>query len=287
MTSPVPDAMKAAAALVLVAVLSPLLLGCGNGDDDTAGGGGDPAVPTAEDADDSSTDPPTGDDAESDDAESDDAESDDAAAEVVEEHWFNEIDQFDRPRVRWTGIVENVGSQPVEVSVEIEALDADGETLGSADSQFPWLVAPGEQMPFSLAIGRLPTEATSVESALLLDDLPDFRAERVGTATFTGELVDVVFDDGRDFVVRADVEVENVGTVGWGPDFALAVYAADGTLVSGGWASANAEVLCPGDTTVVGGELTINPPPDFDPASADVRVHMIDFELAESVTGDC
>lgn len=263
--------------LLLVAVTAG---GCGTDDTSQA-----PAAGAADEAEEHPED--DGREREADDDGRGDGSGDEAAAEVVEEHWFADTDSFDRPIARWAGVVENTGGEPVYVGVEVEAFDDDGASLGTSSTQYPELLRPGNQMPFSLAVGRLAAEPSSLSSSVGLDSLPDFRAERVGLATFTGEVTGVSFEEDLDLVVTADVSAQNTGSVGSSPDLALAIYDDGGTLVGGGWAPAPADVVCPGERADISGEVILHPPPGFDTSSAEVVAHFFDAEVQEQSGAGC
>lgn len=205
-----------------------------------------------------------------------------------EVNWFELEDELGRPAVRYAAIVENTGSDPVLVSIEIEAFDVSGESLG--DSMFDWseTVGAGRRLPMSLGMGPLAASPASIEPDIDIRQIPEFRRERYGKVILDGEIVEVSAEQrSTDVFLTILVEATNVGTAGapFGVLPHLAIYDAGG-LIEGSFVAPGFIDLCPGQTAQL--EVTYRVfLRGFDPDTATYAVYFSDVELMDGSETDC
>jgi hypothetical protein len=163
--------------------------------------------------------------------------------------------------VQYFAMVENVSDLVQEVTVGVEMLADDGTVLGS--SQFPFFEAimPGERLPLRLG-GQVAEEPADVVPDVHASELADFKQERYGAITFTGEVVDFRIGENvaEDVVILAEVEVTNTGHE-MSSDlvhFYLAAFDEDGALMAVDQGFFR-DALEPGETGTAEAEVFWNP----------------------------
>jgi hypothetical protein len=198
------------------------------------------------------------------------------------ENWWEEEDELGRPAVRYAAIVENTGSDAVEVEISFEAFDASGASLGGPFRDYTQSVGPGGKLPFALAAGPLDASPVTLEPEVSIRQIPDFRRERYGRARIEGEIVSSSFEvRSTDVEITLTISATNTGMAG--TDFGvlphIAIYDGDGLLIDGSFV-APGFILCPGqsDTHDVRYRVSFD---DFDPETASYEVFFPDVEVFE------
>ncbi len=170
--------------------------------------------------------------------------------ELSQERWYAREDSAGQLGVRSLALIENTSDVVVEVSVDVEAVDADGESLGRSGPQpFGDFLEPGQKLPVGLA-DRVSGEPADVLPDVVVMDVADFKQERYGHIRFTADLREV---DVREDEIVVETEITNTGDQPAQSLYYLAAFDASDAIVVAGPAGWIPSMLGVGESVVLEG----------------------------------